>query len=217
MKIAIITGISRGIGKAIAEKFLNEGFRVIGLSTSGNYPFQHKYLVVHKIDLANPIGIKRFVEIIEDQKEKIDIVINNAGISIDKSSTISIDILKKTLDVNLYGLIQLTEQLIPFVNKGGHIINLSSGLGSLKDATNSYSPSYRISKAAVNMYTRTLASRLKDKNITVSCVDPGWVKTDMGGSGAQREPADAADDIFELANAKVDSGYFWYQGTKKAW
>jgi NAD(P)-dependent dehydrogenase (short-subunit alcohol dehydrogenase family) len=217
MKIAIITGISRGIGKAVAEKFLNEGFRVIGLSVSGNYPFQHKYLAVHKIDLANPVGIKRFAEIIEDQKEKIDIVINNAGISIDKSSTISVEILKRTLDVNLYGLIQLTEQLIPFVNKGGHIINLSSGLGSLSDATNSYSPSYRISKAAVNMYTRTLASRLKDKNILVSCIDPGWVKTDMGGSVAQREPADAADDIFELANAKVDSGYFWYHGAKKAW
>jgi NAD(P)-dependent dehydrogenase (short-subunit alcohol dehydrogenase family) len=217
MKIVIITGISRGIGKAVAEKFISAGFRIIGLSASGNYPFQNKDLEVRKTDLSNPISIKRFIETVEKQKEKIDVLINNAGINIDKSSTISIDILKKTMDVNLYGLILLTEQLIPWINKGGHIINLSSGLGSLSDATNSYSPSYRISKVAVNMYTRTLASRLRDKNITVSSIDPGWVKTDMGGNGAPRDPADAADDIFELANAKVDSGYFWYHGAKKGW
>jgi NAD(P)-dependent dehydrogenase (short-subunit alcohol dehydrogenase family) len=67
------------------------------------------------------------------------------------------------------------------------------------------------------MYTRTLASRLKDRNITVSSFDPGWVKTDMGGKGALREPSEPAEELFELATSKVESGYFWHQGRKKAW
>jgi NAD(P)-dependent dehydrogenase (short-subunit alcohol dehydrogenase family) len=217
MKVALITGVSRGIGKATAEKFLNEGWYVIGLSASGNYPMRHENIIVRKTDLSNPVSIKRFIENIEDSKQRIDVLINNAGVSLDKSSIVLIEILKKTLEINLIGLIELTEKLIPLINNGSHIINLSSGLGSLSDATNSYAPSYRISKTAINMYTRTLASRLRDRNITVSSIDPGWVKTDMGGNGAPRDASDAAEDIFELATSKVESGYFWHQGRKKAW
>ncbi len=217
MKVAIITGVSRGIGKATAEKFLAEGWQIIGISTSGNSPIRHQNLEVRRTDLSNPVSIKRFADIIEESKERIDVLINNAGVSLDKSSTVIIELLRKTLEVNLIGLIEFTEELIPFINNGGHIINLSSGLGSLSEATNSYAPSYRISKVAINMYTRTLASRLRDRNITVSSIDPGWVKTDMGGKGAVREPSEPAEEIFELATSKVESGYFWHQGKKKTW
>ena len=119
--------------------------------------------------------------------------------------------------INYPVVLKIQQKLIPLINNGGHIINLSSGLGSLSEATNSYSPSYRISKAAINMYTRTLASRLKDRNIIISSFDPGWVKTDMGGKGAVREPAEPAEEIYELATSKIESGYFWHQGRKKAW
>jgi NAD(P)-dependent dehydrogenase (short-subunit alcohol dehydrogenase family) len=217
MKTLIITGVSRGIGKATAEKFLDEGWHVIGISTLGNSSIQSNDLEVYKTDLSNPGSIKNFVDIIEESKVKVDVLINNAAISIDSHRAIDIELLRKTLEVNLIGLVDLTERLLPMVNSDGHIINLSSGLGSLADATNSYAPAYRISKVAVNMYTRTLASRLSDRDIIVSSVDPGWVKTDMGGAGAQRNPVQPAKEIFDLATSRVDTGYFWYQGRKKAW
>ena len=216
MKTVIITGISRGIGKATAQKFLNENWNVIGLSTTGIFPNKHENLKVYRTDLSDHLSIIKFAEAVEKIK-KFDILINNAGISIDKSRTISIDILRKTLEVNLIGLIDLTENLVSYINNSGHIINLSSGLGSIHDATNSYSPAYRISKSAINMYTRVLANRLSEKNITVSSIDPGWVKTDMGGAGATRDPNEAAEDIFKLAVSNNESGFFWYRGMKKQW
>jgi NAD(P)-dependent dehydrogenase (short-subunit alcohol dehydrogenase family) len=217
MKTVIITGISRGIGKALAEKFLNEGWKVIGISQSGISPLQNNEFEVFKTDIANSASIREFINHIEKLKLRIDVLINNAGISVDKSQAFSVESLRKTLEVNLFGLIDLTENLLSLINANGHIINLSSGLGSLTKATNGYAPAYRISKAAVNMYTRTLAARLISRNITVSSVDPGWVKTDMGGQGANLEPLTAAEDIYKLVISKVDSGFFWHRGKKTDW
>ena len=67
------------------------------------------------------------------------------------------------------------------------------------------------------MYGRTLAFRLEAKNITVSIVDPGWVKTDMGGRGATRDPKLPAKEIFELATSTVPTGRFWYEGKERSW
>ena len=217
MKTVVITGISRGIGKATAEKFLNEGWRIIGISKTGNSPIQHHNLEVQKIDISKPESINVFIEQFNKSDVRIDVLINNAGISIDQGQSISMEILRKTLEVNLIGLIDLTEQLLPKINDGGYIINLSSGLGSLADATSGNYPSYRISKVAVNMYTRTISARLIDRNITVCSVDPGWVKTDMGGAGATRKPSEPAKEIYEMVTSKIDSGYFWHKGKKKSW
>jgi NAD(P)-dependent dehydrogenase (short-subunit alcohol dehydrogenase family) len=217
MKTALITGVSRGIGKATAEKFVKEGFNVIGVSQSGKTPFEHENLKVFKTDLSNPSSIKSLVENIRSKSIKIDILINNAGILIDKGSGLTLDVLRKTMEVNLFGLVNLTEQMIPCINHGGHIINLSSGLGSLTDGASGYYSAYRISKVAINMYTRTLAVHLSQKGIKVSSIDPGWVKTDMGGAGASRNPSEPAQEIFELATSNLDSGFFWYRGKKKSW
>jgi NAD(P)-dependent dehydrogenase (short-subunit alcohol dehydrogenase family) len=217
MKTIIITGISRGIGKATAQKFIEEGYKVIGLSQSGKSPFQHQNLEVYQTDISNPTSIKSFVDQLISKSIKIDIFVNNAGILIDKGNGLTIDILRKTLEVNLFGLIDLTEQIIPFMNNGGHIINLSSGLGSLTDATSGSYSTYRISKVAINMYTRTLAAQLNNRGIRVSSLDPGWVKTDMGGLGAARTPSEPANEIYELAVSKVDSGFFWHTGKKRDW
>jgi NAD(P)-dependent dehydrogenase (short-subunit alcohol dehydrogenase family) len=77
-------------------------------------------------------------------------------------------------------------------------------------------PSYKISKTAINMYTRTLALRLKDQ-VTVSSVNPGWVKTDMGGEDADITPEEATENIFKFAISKPDSGLFWFNGEMMPW
>lgn len=78
-------------------------------------------------------------------------------------------------------------------------------------------PAYRISKTALNMYTKTLASRLQKQEITVSSVHPGWVKTDMGGEDAPREPEEAANQIYKLATTPHETGLFWHDNDKFAW
>lgn len=217
MNTVVITGISRGIGRATAEKFLDKGWQVIGASRSGNIPFEHEHLFARQADMTDDNSVGQFIEFISAKVNEIDVLINNAAILIDKNQQLPVDVLRKTLEVNVFGLINLTENLISMVRPGGHIINLSSGLGSIQGNVNGYYPAYRISKVSVNMYTRMLASRLAEKGIRVSSIDPGWVKTDMGGAGATRNPSEPAQEIYELATSENDSGYFWYKEKKQSW
>lgn len=218
MKTIVITGASRGIGKALAERFLKNGDFVIGTSTSGTSPIEHERLLMLQLDLANPESIEACTKSIIDSGKTIDILINNAGTwsGIEDDPIIYLDILRKTLEVNLFGAVDFTERLIPILNEGGHIVNVSSRAGSMTNTNHSNYPDYKISKAALNMVTRCLAIRLEGR-ITVSSVHPGWVKTDMGGSDADIEPAEAAEDIFTLANSKPETGQFWFKGEKFPW
>jgi len=219
MNRVLITGVSRGIGKSIAEKFLQEGWSVIGTSTSGTSPIDHRALTVHVLNMLDPKSIKKFADTIIGSKNAINVLINNAGISVknDGNQFVVIDSLRKILEVNLIGLIDLTERLLPAILKGGHVINMSSGLASLTERSGTYAPAYSISKVALNMYTRILASRLEGKGVIVSSIDPGWVRTDMGGSAAPRDPSEPADEAFALATSNVDSGNFWHRGRKRSW
>ena len=220
MKTIVITGISRGIGRALAERFLENGDFVIGTSTSGTCPVERDRLLTLQLDLANPENIAVCAKAIIDSGKKIDILINNAGIwsGVDENPTIDMGLLRKTLEVNLFGTIEFTERIIPIMNQGGHIVNVSSRMGSLEycEKGGINWPDYKISKAALNMVTKILAGRLAG-NITVSSVHPGWVKTDMGGSDADIEPEEAAEDIFKLAVSKPKSGQFWFKGEKFPW
>lgn len=226
MKTVLITGVSRGIGMATAEKFLSEGWRVIGTSTSGRLSIQHERLFARMLNLVDKENIAALADELVKSGERIDVLVNNAGIALD-SQTVGADMKKvrQTFEVNLFGLIDFTEKILSLINNGGHIINIDSRYGSfampIDDAT---SVGYRMAKAALNMYTRFLAFRLKDQNTKVSSLHPGWVKTDMGYAGANddgelpdREPAEAANDIFNLATSDVESGQFWYKDEKIEW
>lgn len=227
MKTALITGIGRGIGKALAEKFLQEGYFVFGTAQSGSADYSHGNLKIVQLDLTDPSSIQKCVETISTSNTKINIMINNSGTLEDNDDThVIIDKLRKTLEVNLIGAIDLTEQMLPHMNQSGHIVNISSQAGSISDVesfTHSHAPlrypAYKISKAALNMYTRTLALRLKSEgmNVIVSSVHPGWVKTDMGGAEAPVTPEEAARDIYELAISEPETGQFWYKGEKYPW
>ncbi len=220
MQTILITGIGRGIGKALAEKFLANGDFVIGTSTSGETSIANPNLAIVQLDLTSPESITSCTSLIASLNKPIDILINNAGISsgVESNPIINVSLLRKVLEVNLFGAVDFTERIIPMIKNGGHIVNVSSRMGSLKliEESGSNWPDYRISKCAINMVTRILADRLKHK-ITVSSVHPGWVKTDMGGDDAQIEPSESAEDLFALATSRPESGQFWFKGEKMAW
>ena len=220
MKTILITGVSRGIGYALAKRFLENGDFVIGTSINGSVDLKSENFVVFSLDLSKSNSIKECADKIVALGRKIDIHINNAGIVIEKEVSqqkINIDYLRETLEVNLIGTIDFTERVIDLLNDNGHLINISSRAGSLGyDKYTLNYPDYRISKTALNMVTKILALRLKGK-ATVSSVHPGWVKTDMGGDEADITPKEAAEDIFKLANSEAETGQFWFKGERFPW
>lgn len=219
MKYGIVTGSSRGIGLATVNLLsLDESSQIIGSSTSGKHSLNRPNFKCLKLDLSDSKSISEFVDQIGNIK--IDFLINNAGILIEgwSDSAINMEQLKKTFDINVFGTIELTEKLLPKFSKHGRIINVSSDWGSFSEQNfDAFQPHYKMSKAALNMYTRLLAQRLKDKQITVSSLDPGWVQTDMGGKIAPRLPKDVAIDILNLLSKDVESGQFWHQGKVRQW
>lgn len=222
MKTILVTGVNKGIGRALAEKYLALGHEVIGTYFSTPPDYSHEHLTLFPLDLSDSKSIEQCIVDITKLGKKIDILHNNAGALLDEGeTTVVIEKLRKTLEINLIGTIDFTERVLPLMNKGGHIINTSSSAGSLKKGVSSHwpghYPAYKISKTALNMYTRTLADRLKDSGITVSSVHPGWVKTDMGGEEANVTPAEAADSLYTLALSHPETGKFWFNGEEFPW
>lgn len=219
MKYGIVTGSSRGIGLATVELLTNDTKnQVFGTSTSGNHTLNRTNFQCIKLDLSNSNSITKFVENLGDVK--LDFLINNAGILIEKwdASNINMEQLKHTFNINVFGTIELTEKLLPLFTANAHVINITSDWGSFSEQNfDAFQPHYKMTKAALNMYTKLLANRLESNNITVSSLDPGWTQTDMGGKIAPRLPKDVAFDIFNLLNNDIETGQFWHRGKIREW
>ena len=214
MKTVLITGISRGAGKAFTKKFLDEGWRVVGTTVDGGAPFAHDQLTTYKLDISKPEQIHSLTEKLLSEDIRIDLLINNAGVNLSSateypSKSLIIDILRKTFEVNVIGLANLTEALIPLMQPDSQIIAMSSGAGAFHPFMPVGTPSYQISKAALNMYIKTLAARLTGSGIIAWLFDPGWMKTDMGGPGGAKLPEEAAEELYALVNRKISNGTFW--------
>jgi len=221
MKTIIITGASRGIGKATTKKFLLEGWYVIGTSSSGTIDVHNENFIPIQLDYLQKDTINKAAQMVVQLNKRIDVLVNNAAIGEEENGEgINIEILRKTLEINLIGTADFTNRMLPLLADKAHIINISSQLGSLNDfylASDWVTPSYQISKAALNMFTCTLAALLEKKRVMVSSLDPGWVKTDMGGQEATRIPEEPANEIYELATSKPETGQFWRSGKKRNW
>jgi len=220
----LITGVGRGIGRALAKKFLSTNYDVTGTYLNSKPDFASPHLTLHSLDLSNDESVNACTVKIAKSGKKFDILINNAGALFDEDDTkVDINKLRKTLDVNLIGTINFTESVINHIVDGGHVVNISSRAGSheLEEQVSSHNPyhypAYRISKAALNMYTVTLAQAMQGRNIVVSSIHPGWVKTDMGGQEADITPEQAAEEIYKFAIAHPESGHFWYKGEWLPW
>ena len=212
MNTVLITGTDKGIGKALCEKFLSEGFFVIGTYFSKPSFVMHSQFVGIQLNLAEAASMTACIETVKVLGRKIDILINNAGVLMDEEQTsVEVDRLRKTLEVNLIGTIDFTQQMLALLGEKAHIVNISSTAGSLSLVGKTshflgHYPAYKISKAALNMYTRTLALELASTGVTVSSVHPGWVKTDIGGEEADLTPEQAAKGIYRVAIKRPKSG-----------
>ena len=222
-KIVLITGASKGIGRALTEKMLNEDYFVIGTSRNGEIKnFEHINFCSLKLDLSDTSSIENAQKEIFSKFKHIDILINNAGIGPDLETYIpEKESFNLTFDVNVTGTVFFTEPLIELINENGIVLNVSSKMGSLNVCELTDSVAYRMSKSALNMYTKILANRLKDK-IKVASIHPGWVKTTIIESNLKNgrlTPEQSANNIFEFLTNEFDSGTFWNSesGTELLW
>lgn len=241
-KIALITGANKGIGLETARQLGQAGVRVlIGARDKSKADVAAATLkaedidaVAVKLDVTSTADIQAVAAFIESNYGHLDILVNNAGINseggfaFNNAETVTQAELRQTFDTNFFGVVELTQALLPLIRKSpaGRIVNLTSILGSLtlhsdpaSVIAGSKALAYNASKTAVNAFTIHLAAALKDTPIRVNSAHPGWVKTDMGGAGAMMEIVDGAKTSVALALAGADSpnGAYLHLGRPLPW
>jgi NAD(P)-dependent dehydrogenase (short-subunit alcohol dehydrogenase family) len=185
-----------------------------------------------QLDVTDSQSINNAAATLDSEHGRLDVLINNAGVMLDafdkKPSEQSLAVWHKTFDVNLFGVVAVTQAFLPLLRKAAaaRIVNVSSVLGSLSDSTDPASPyynfkipAYNISKTALNAWTIHLAHELRETTIKVNAAHPGYVKTDLHGMDAPLLPAEGAKTSVRLALLPESgpSGQFYHFDDKVAW
>lgn len=213
-KVALVSGANRGIGEEIARQLREDhGFHVYA---GAREPTGDQV----RLDLTDAFIVDALAVKIGNEQGRLDVLVNNAGISggsyNDTFEESEIEEIKEVLETNLYGAWRLTQAMLPLLRASGdpRVVNVSSGAGQLSDMDGGIHP-YRVSKTGMNVLTRTLHA---DGEVVVNSMCPGWVKTDMGGSGAPRSVAEGADTAVWLAtDPDVTSGGFYRDHATIPW
>jgi NAD(P)-dependent dehydrogenase (short-subunit alcohol dehydrogenase family) len=209
-KTALVTGGNKGIGFAISKGLAELGFEVIIAARSlkkadaaAKQIKSDRSPHTVKLDVTDDDSIRKAAQTLEKEIKHLDVLVNNAGVYPDTEVdilTVSRDVLALAANTNAFGAIAVTQAFLPLLHKAptACVINISSGSGAL-DAISGNTPSYSLSKLALNGATIMLADALKPKGIAVYAMCPGWVRTDMGGADALRSPEQGADTAIWLA------------------
>ncbi len=227
---SLVTGANRGLGLEFVRQLLARGDHVIAACRhpgkasdlnrlAGDHPGR---LHVLPLDVADEKSRNAFAHELPLVADGIDLLINNAGVlhSGERWGSVSEANLVDSLRTNAMGPFLLTQAVASQLADGAGVANISSGMGSLGDDPDFHSPSYRISKAALNMATRMLAKALEARAIPVVALCPGWVKTDMGGSSAQITPPESVSALLQVTDAATmerSGGFFDRFGKPMPW
>ena len=226
-RIALVTGANKGIGFEVARQLARRNFRVfIGArdSDAGVAAVQklnkegekeeYGEITFLKIDVSKPESIRRAAEEFSGKSDRLDTLVNNAGILLDDDKDVLMvapEIFETTLRTNTVGALLVSQAFVPFLKKSDapRIVNVSSGGGQLADGADGWAPAYCISKTALNGVTVQLAAALP--KFAVNSVCPGWVRTDMGGSNATRSVLEGAAGVVWLASEapQKETSKFW--------
>ena len=202
-KIVLISGASRGIGRQTAIYLAKNGYTVIAnynksekvaLSLQNELKKENIFIDIFKADISNSIEINKMVSYVLNKYKKIDILINNAGISQTKLFTdITDEDWNLMINTNLYSCFKLSQSCIPNMvhNKTGCIINLSSMWGLVGSSCESL---YSITKAGIDAMTKSLAKELGPSGIRVNSIAPGFINTDMNKIYSKEDVQNIIDD-----------------------
>ena len=228
----LVTGANRGLGLEFTRQLLNRGEHVIAacrrpgraLKLTELAAAHPGHLNVVPLDVSNERSIGELAREDGALTGALDILINNAGmlISGERFGEIAAKSLEETFAANVVGPLLVAQALAPLLSKGKNakVMNLSSGLGSIASTKTFGTPSYSISKAALNMATRQLSAALHDAGVAVISIHPGWVRTDMGGASAALSPAESVTGMLSVLDKITlrDTGRFFdHKGDAMRW
>ena len=205
MKTVLITGGSRGIGKAVAMKFAENGYKIIINYVSDKTDTEQLKkellqagaadILLIKADVSNSEDVKNMVKETIEKFEKIDVLVNNAGITKDNLLLrMTPEDFEKVIDINLKGTFNVTKSVVPYMMKKrtGKIVNISSVVGV---SGNAGQCNYSASKAGIIGFTKSIAKELASRNILANCIAPGFIDTDMTSV--------LSDEVKDSINAQI--------------
>lgn len=219
-----MTGANRGLGFETARQLLAKGLWVV-LAGRKTAALEHarrnladedqRRAVTVQMDVTNVESIAFAQRTVTEHVGSVDVLVNNAAVLLGENDdvlSIPAGDYRRTFETNLFGVIEVCRAFVPGMvrAKYGRVVNVSSGAGQLATMS-TYAPAYSVSKTAVNAFTRILAETYRSDGVLVNAVNPGWVRTDMGGPSAPRAPREGADTIVWLATLPDDGptgGFF---------
>lgn len=205
----LVTGANRGIGLALVRELLAGGHKVVAVSRNPESGRDLSGLEMRygaqfysvKMDVTSDESVTHAADLLEKEIPAIDVLVNNAAIFPEEGNESIRDIdlqhFRDAFETNVVGVVRVTRAFLPLLEKASHprVVNISSGAGSVSSKDDCGYYAYATSKAALNMVTRAMAAELRGKNICIVALNPGWVKTDMGGPNAELTPEESAAAI----------------------
>ena len=229
----LITGANRGIGLATVREYLKQGdvhlFAVCRNPDSAqelqSLAQQHpNSLTLIPLEVTDQASIEAAFKLIAAKVKGLDVVINNAAINPSGQSfqAITAELMLHVLEVNTVAPMMISKAAFELLRNGNNprLVHISSDMGSLTLRTYGGDYGYCSSKAALNMAMRGMAADLRRFGITTVALDPGWVQTDMGGTGAALRPEESAQGIVKVIsglNANDNGCYLAYDGSEHPW
>jgi NAD(P)-dependent dehydrogenase (short-subunit alcohol dehydrogenase family) len=228
---ALITGANKGIGYEIARQLMARGWMVCltarnaaaGSCAAKTLASEGGRVVFIQMNVSRTDSIRAAAKKFESQFEHLDVLINNAGVYPDEGLTILTvgrEQMVETFQTNTFGAIEVTQAFLRALqkSKNARVINMSSGYGQVEGLSPTV-PSYCLSKLTLNGVTIMFSEMLKSDGIAVNSMSPGWVRTDMGGAGAERSVEQGADTAVWLAcDAGQDiTGNFFADRKPRPW
>lgn len=229
-RVALVTGANRGIGLEVCRQLARQGFTVLlgsrdlakGEQAASGLPREGLAVTAKQLDVADPASAQRLAADVSAEFGRLDVLVNNAAVLYDtwqRAVNADFSTVHEALGTNTFGPWRVTQAFLPLLrrSRGGRIVNVSSESGSLARMGGS-TPAYSVSKASLNALTRMLAADLRGDGILVNAVCPGWVATDMGGSGG-RPVADGVASVVWAATLPDDgpTGGFFRDGKPLPW
>ncbi|QIL01522.1 SDR family oxidoreductase [Sphingomonas sinipercae] len=218
MPTVLITGANRGIGLEFARQYAADGWNVIASVRESSPELEALGVRIERLDMRDLEAVASFGARVED----LDLLVANAGTWLPEQAETAHDgrAWAEMMVSNSIGPYLLAHSVLPKLRApGGKLVALSSGLGSIGESTGGYVP-YRSSKAALNMAWHALAIEVKPRGLIAITVDPGWVKTRMGGKNAPTTAAQSVSEmrqLIERLTPEQSGGFLKRDGARHAW